>query len=314
MDEIKKVGIIGVGAIGSFFASKLKNSVRLDVIAGGERAERLKKDGLVINGKQEFFNVVSPDEKGEKDDLVIIITKMTGLKDALNDIKNRVDEHTIIMAPLNGVESEDVVKSVFGEKNVLYSFVRISSVKKGNVVNFEPKIAIVEFGDIKNDLDNLSDNVKAVRALFEKAGITCRIHPDMIKAQWEKFICNVSENQVTAVLDIPFGAWWTSEQANALRVNTALEAVEIARKKGIDINPDYAVKQLDFLKNFPSESRTSMNQDILAGRHTEKDMLSGAVIRFGRETGVPTPYNEFLYNALCVLEQKNDGKIAGADK
>lgn len=314
MKEIKKVSIIGLGAIGSFFASRLKSAADVTVVAGGERGEKLKKDGLIINGSQEYFNVVSPEDNSDKADLVIIITKMTGLKDALEDIKNQVDEHTIIMSPLNGVESEDVVKSVFGDKNVLYSLVRISSVKKGNVVNFEPNVAIVEFGDVKNESDNLSENVKAVRALFEKAGVTYKIQPDMIKAEWEKFICNVSENQVTAVLDIPFGAWRSSKEANDLRINTAREVIEVAEKKGIELDPDYAVKHLEFLNKFPSESKTSMHQDILAGRHTEKDMLSGAMIRFGKETGVPTPYNEFLYNALCVLEQKNDGKIVGAEK
>ena len=52
-------------------------------------------------------------------------------------------------------------------------------------------------------------------------------------------------------------------------------------------------------------------QDILAGRKTEVDIFAGAVIRLGKEYGVPTPYNEFLYHAIRVLEAKNAGTVEG---
>lgn len=311
MKRIEKVSLIGLGAIGSYYAERLKDFVSLRIVADGERAEKLKKDGMIINGKHEYFDIVSPEATGDEADLVIVITKMPGLRKALDDIKNQVGENTIIMAPLNGIESEDVVCSVYGAKNVLYSLVRISSVKKGNVVDFEPNTAITEFGEKTNKEGEYSENVTAVKELFERAGMTYKIQEDMILAEWLKFICNVSENQVTAVLSIPFGAWWSSDAANELRLAVAAETISLARSMGIMIDEDYAVKHLEFLKKFPAQSKTSMHQDILAGRHTEKDMLSGTVIRLGKERGIPTPYNEFLYRALCVLEEKNDGKIAG---
>ena len=60
-------------------------------------------------------------------------------------------------------------------------------------------------------------------------------------------------------------------------------------------------------------NKPSTLQDILAGRKTEKDMLAGTVIRLGKETGVQTPLNEFLYHAIKVLEDKNDGKVKGVN-
>ena len=83
--------------------------------------------------------------------------------------------------------------------------------------------------------------------------------------------------------------------------------------KGIDIDPDYARNRLNALEDFAPGTKTSTLQDILAGRKTEVDMFSGAMIRFGRETGVPTPLNEFLYHAIKVLEAKNAGTIDGMD-
>lgn len=56
-------------------------------------------------------------------------------------------------------------------------------------------------------------------------------------------------------------------------------------------------------------ARYSTLQDLDAGRHTEIDMFSGALIRMGRELGIPTPYNEFAYHMIKALEEKNDGRF-----
>ena len=96
----------------------------------------------------------------------------------------------------------------YGWENIVYSLMRISSVKVGNTVSFDPNAAFyVEYGEKKNDPANLSERVLRLKALFDGAGIRYQIRPDMLLAIWEKFACNVSENQVAAVLDLPYGAW-----------------------------------------------------------------------------------------------------------
>ena len=57
----------------------------------------------------------------------------------------------------------------------------------------------------------------------------------------------------------------------------------------------------------PPTARYSTLQDLDAGRHTEIDMFSGALMRMGRALGVPTPYNEYTYHMIKALEEKNDG-------
>lgn len=309
MREIKTVSLIGLGAIGSFLAGNLQKVLgdNLWVIAGGARKERLERDGIVINGVPCRFHVVSPEEETGYADLAIFITKITGLAQAIEDMKRQIGPDTIIMAPLNGVESEERVAAAYGWERVLYSLARISVVMDGNQVSFNPSMASVEFGEKRNQ--EPTERVQAVKALFERAGIRPVIQPDMEKALWMKFICNVSENQVGAVLKIPFGAWGASEHANTLRLMVAKEVIDIAHKKGIDIDDDYAVKHLDHLKNVPYANKPSTLQDIEHGRKTEVEMFAGTVIRLGKETGIPTPYNEFLYHAIHVLEEKNAGLI-----
>ena len=58
-----------------------------------------------------------------------------------------------------------------------------------------------------------------------------------------------------------------------------------------------------------ASAKFSTSQDIEAGRHTEIDMFSGALMRMGKELGIPTPYNEYTYHMIKALEEKNDGKF-----
>ena len=73
MKEIKTVALVGLGAIGAYFADRLQPVLGDDlrVIAGGARAERIRREGLVINGKQEYYHVVEPGE-GEKSCIAIV--------------------------------------------------------------------------------------------------------------------------------------------------------------------------------------------------------------------------------------------------
>ena len=306
---IKTVSLIGLGAIGCFFASHLQGILgdRLRIIAGGSRKDRLERDGVTVNGVNYRFHLVSPEEdcNGDYPDLAIIITKFTGLNQAIQDIKNQIGPKTLIMAPLNGVEAEDMVAAVYGWDNLLYSLAKVSVVMKDGQAVFDPKVARSEFGERKNE--TISPRVQSVKDLLEAAGICAIVPKDMERAIWYKYMCNVSENQSAAVLGIPFGAWSVSADANFIREALMREVVAVAGKKGVRLTEEDMEKQAERLAVVPPKNKPSTLQDIEAGRRTEVEMFGGAMIRMGRELGVPTPYNELFYHAIKVLEQKNEG-------
>ena len=307
-EPITKAALIGLGAIGSYLASHLQTVLgdNLRIIAGGARKERLERDGVVVNGKRLHFHVVDPQEDcgGDYPQLAIIITKFSGLPQAIKDIKNQIGPHTIIMAPLNGVEKEEIVAASYGWENLLYSLARVSVVMRDGKVTFSDASAQMEFGEKHNE--TLSPRVQAVKALFESAGIKSVVPEDMERAISLKYMCNVSENQSAAVLGIPFGAWNVSDDANWIREALVREVAAVAAKKGIRITEEDIEEQGKRLKNVPAANKPSTLQDLEAGRKTEVDMFAGTMMRLGKEYGVPTPYNELFYHAIRVLEQKND--------
>lgn len=306
--KIEKVAIIGLGAIGAFVASKLSSVIsreNLVIIAEGERKSRLEK-GLVINGKPYQFQIVTPQECDEVADLVIIATKYQGLQQAIKDIKHRIGEHTVIMSLLNGVSSEEILQATYGQK-VIYSLMRLSSIRTEEGIFFNDRNGYIEFGEANNEVR--SERVLAIKKLFDEAHIQSRIPLDMMKALWHKYACNVAENQSSAILGIPFGAWQVSETANHLREMAMKEVFAVAAKKGIIFTEEDLMTQRQRLSHVPYGNKTSMLQDIENKRETEVEMFAGEMIAMGKEVGVPTPINLIFYDAIKILEEKNKGII-----
>ena len=119
MKEIKNVIICGIGAVGSIYADKIQNydAESLRVLVDKDRYERYIKNPIVFNGRELNFNYVLPDDTNFKADLIIIATKFDGLNDVIKNIKNFVQNDTVILSLLNGVTSEKIIAEVYGRDN-----------------------------------------------------------------------------------------------------------------------------------------------------------------------------------------------------
>ncbi len=306
--KIRKVTLIGLGAMGVFFAPKLNDFLGKDnfkVLAGGERRQRIENNGVTVNGKKHYFTVIAPESEAEPADLIIIAVKDTGLNQAIQDIRNQVGHDTQILCVMNGVDSEEQIAAVYGWEHVLYSYMRVSIVMKDGIANFDPEVGKVHFGEAKNI--ELSARVNEVKELFKACGINYMIDQDMIRGIWFKFMCNVGENLTCALLGISFGAYRVSDHANAIRRQAMREVVEIANRFKIDLSEDDIERQEDTIRNLPMANKPSTLQDLENGRPTEIEMFAGKVIRLGEELGVSTPLNWMFYHGIKVYEEKNMG-------
>lgn len=306
---IRKITLIGLGAMGSFFAPRLQACYGEDfrVLANDERKKRLETEGIRINDVQYFFPIIDS-ENSEPADLIIIATKDTGLEQALEDIRNQVDEHTIIMAVLNGVESEEKTAAVYGWSHVIYSLMRVSVVMQNHQTHYDPKGGKVHFGDKEGQGSGESfipsERVAAVAEVFSRADIPYQIEEDVLFSMWWKFMANVGENLTCALLKLPFGGFRYSEDANWLRHAAMKEVAAIANAKGIMIG-EKEMKAQDYVVNHVgANNKPSTLQDLENHRKTEIEMFSGMVCRMGKELGIPTPVNEIFYHSIRALEDK----------
>ncbi|MCI8465272.1 MAG: ketopantoate reductase family protein [Lachnospiraceae bacterium] len=306
--EIKHAALIGLGAMGSFFAPRMEAYLgreNFQVVASGSRKERLERNGVTINGVNYKFSVRTPEEEGVKADLIVMAMKEMGLSQAIDDIRNLVGEQTQILCVMNGIDSEERVAAVYGWDHVLYSYMRMSIVMKDGVADFDPYWGNVHFGEEKNE--TLTSRVMAVKAFFDACDIPYEIDKDMKRGIWFKYMCNVGENMTCALLGIPFGAFRTSDSANQIRRGAMREVMAIANRLGVDLNESDLERQEMTVKNIPYGNKPSTLQDLEGKRKTEVELFAGTVVRLGKELGIPTPISYMFYHGIRVQEEKNEG-------
>jgi 2-dehydropantoate 2-reductase len=273
-------------------------------VAGGERLERLRKEGLIVNGKRYFIPIIPPEDPSAPADLVIVAVKYHHLDEAIRDMRNRVGAETAIISVMNGIESEERIGAAYGMEKVLYAVsVGIDALREGNRVNYSNQGKIF-FGEARNA--SLADRIKRIQALFDKAGIIYETPPDMVRVMWWKFMINVGINQASALLRAPFLAFQTSKEARDLMESAMREVIMLSEKAQVNLTEDDIKMFNEILLGLNPQGKTSMLQDVEAGRKTEVEMFAGKVIALGRQYHVPTPVNQRLFDLIKEIEAKYD--------
>ena len=304
---IKSVAVLGAGAVGSYVIWGLseKKDIRLGVIASGERAKRLKNKGCKIDDTIYHPEVWTPEEAHGVDFLIVSL-KYGALPGALDNITAVTGENTVIMSLMNGVDSEEIIAEKVGAEHLLHAVIKVASHKENDGYVFNPEATLgIIFGEVSAPYD--SERVQAVLDLFSGTGLHYRATDCILEEIWSKFRLNVCNNLPQAILGAGVGCYRDSVHMKAISDGLRAELMAIAEAKGIDISK--ADVSSGRGSAVPPTARYSTLQDLDAGRHTEIDMFSGALIRMGKELGIPTPYNEFTYHMIKALEEKNDGRF-----
>ncbi len=306
MKEIKNVAVLGAGAIGAVYASKFFDTPLFStvLVARDARYDRLKADGLVINGKRYSMPVVHPGKPITPVDLIIVALKNYSLPEAIHDLENLVSDETTIISVMNGLSSEEYLGAVYGMDKVLYAIVvAIGALREGNSVTYTNPGKIY-FGEADNS--HPSQRVLGVQEAFERAGLVCEIPTDMIRMLWWKFMVNVGINQASAVMRAPNGVFQSSPDAQTLMENLMREVLMLAQPVGVNLGEQDLDDWYAFLKTLSPRAKTSMLQDIEARRKTEVEFFAGKVVELGKNYGIPTPVNQTVLSIIRVLEEYRD--------
>ena len=304
MREIKKVLICGIGAIGSIYANYINqyDSKSLKILVDEKRLKNYKKTPKIFNGKPLDLEYVLAKNTDYKADLIIIATKLDGLDEAIKNIKNFVKEDTIIMSLLNGVTSEERIAEKYGWKHTLLSyFLGHSAMRKDNIITYDGQ-GYLAFGVKDSKLTDIED-VETVKNYFEKLKIPYKTPENMLRAYWEKFMLNAAVNQSSAVLKFTFGQMQNNEKFKHFALNIFKEVQTIAEAAGVKDTEGMVEECSQSLTKMMPEGKTSMLQDIEAGRKTEVDMFAGVIIESGKKYNIPTPYNQVLKELIEIVEE-----------
>jgi 2-dehydropantoate 2-reductase len=302
MGPIQRIAVVGGGAMGAFYATRFfdVDPSCVSLVADGERCERLRDQGLVVNGRSYAVPVLRPGDTAPPSDLVLVAVKNHHMDQALRDMQSRVGEHTVFLSVMNGIDSEEQLGRAFGMEKVLYAVaLGIDSVREENRVTYTTP-GVVHFGEAENR--EISERVRRVQELFDRAEIPWETPEDMIRTLWWKFMINVGVNQSSAVLRAPYGVFQRSQEARDLMEAAMWEVIAVAERAGVSLNGQDTENWKTVLFTLGPEGKTSMLQDIEAGRKTEVEIFSGRVLELGETYDVPVPVNRVLFQILKAME------------
>ena len=306
MESIDRIAVVGAGAMGSVYAAKFfeMDKACISLVAKGERYERLKTQGLIVNDKHYSMPVIGVQEKTPPSDLIIVAVKNHHLPVAIQDMKKRIGDHTVILSVMNGIESEEQIGAVYGMDKVLYAVaVGIDALRRENSTTYSTQGKLY-FGEAENH--HLTDRVTQIQSLFDRAGLVYETPEDMIRILWWKFMINVGTNQTAAVLRAPFAVLQTSQEARELMESAMREVMAVAEAKNVHLFQEDLDNWFSVMSGLSPEGKPSMLQDVEAKRKTEVEMFAGKMIQLGKALDIPVPVNEAFFRIIKVIEEYYD--------
>ncbi len=290
-----KIGIFGMGAVGSSIYDELNGYPNLYALLDEDRINKYKKNPLYINGKKVELNSTS----NKKMDFIFLCVKVYHLDKALVDLKPFVDDHTIILPILNGIDAHDIVSKAYPHNWVLYGAINVESNKEGNNVKTS-KIMNLQFGDKYNY--HLRFPLIEYKKIFDHYKIVNHIYHNVNRRVWLKWMMNLAINQISAYGNYTYKDMSDPEILD-LMYHVFDEGYIVAQSYNIGVTRG----DIDELKYrcslFESDRVTSLTLDVNKGGLNEAAIFGGRMLELAKAKNIDIPYNTMVYERL--LERIN---------
>ena len=300
MKKIENVAIIVMGALGILYGTQSIDAGHpVKYIMNRERVEKYAGRLFYKNGKA-YEMPVCDCTAAKPVDLVMVAVKYNGLTSAMEDMKDCVDEHTIIMSVMNGIDSEETLEKRFGREKLIYTVAQgMDAMKSGEKLNF------TQMGElhIGARYDEQQENVDAVQTYFEEIRMPYVREENILYRLWSKFMLNVGINQCCMAFNTTYHGCLIPGEANRTMISAMREVVALANSENISLGEKDLNMYVDILKTLSPEGIPSMQQDAVAHRPSEVEMFAGTVIRRAKEKNILVPVNEFLHERIREIEE-----------
>lgn len=308
-----RIGIIGAGAVGTFFGAALvRAGHEVTVLARGAALEQIRTTGLTVTeGVPDTTPVpvhaaASPAEMVTADgtplDVVLLAVKATG--ETLTDRRNQIAAMVqgipgdpVIATTQNSVEAHRLVADAVGTDRTWPGVVRGYFIHTGPAtVRFVPPLASYTVGVWEGTGSTRDADLAAFAAALDGAGIDAVVRDDVWCDIWEKAMFVTCFGALGAVARQPIGVLRTTLRPSLEALVTEADAA--ARGTGVPLAVDAVARTMAFCDAQPADATSSMQRDITDGIAGELDSQLGAIIRAGDAGGVPTPVHDLIDGLL----------------
>ncbi|WP_435074757.1 ketopantoate reductase family protein [Halorubrum sp. HHNYT27] len=278
-----KVLVYGAGALGSLIGGLLARAHDVTLVGRDPHMRRVREDGLRIDGEMDVH--VRPraltDGTNRAADLAVVTTKAYDTDAAARALAT--GEYGAVCSLQNGLTEERLVAAL--EPTVLAGTASYGALlaEPGRVTC--TGVGEVVVGSLAGGRDPVAERVGAA---FDEAGIETTVATDMPRRRYEKLAVNAGINGPSALARLSNGATLDGPGGEVAR-EAAREVARVARADGVDLREDEAVAAVERVAAETAANRSSMHEDIAAGRRTEVDAIYGAVADRADRVGVAVP-------------------------
>jgi 2-dehydropantoate 2-reductase len=298
---MKKILIVGAGAIGSLYAAHLARVADVWVFARRlEHAHSINQQGIRVTGRNEFHSHL----KATTDvadllnfDFGIVATKASQTWEAFAPVAH-LFPHGAVLSAQNGLGSEEVMAGLMPSGFVIRGTTFMSGTRfADDHVHYE--LDTPTWMGPFEPTNTPHEVVEELAELINSSGLKAEALGDARPAQWSKLIFNASVNAVSALTELPHSPHFAAEeQFNDLgHLLHALieEGKTVAEALGIHLHEDpWEMNCIGAQTNHPP----SMLYDVRHRQTTEVDYLGGAIAREAERVGVPAPLHTALYRLI----------------
>jgi 2-dehydropantoate 2-reductase len=301
-----RIGIYGIGAVGGLFASLLaRGGHTLALIARGEHLAAIRRDGLRLatpDGELLTRPELATDDPAEVGpvDALLVAVKTWQLPQILPSLPSLVGPGTVVLPLQNGVEAAAEIAAAVGPSHVLGGLCGTVTFLTGpGQLSTLSRRHRVELGELDG---SRSERVEQLHQAFLAAGLASRVPDDIHAALWEKLLFVASFGGVGALARAPAAVLRSVPSSRALLSRAMAEVAAVAAARGVALPPGAVERGMAVVDQLPPEGTASLQRDLTAGRRSELDAWSGAVVRLGHEAAVPTPIHATIYAAMLPTE------------
>jgi 2-dehydropantoate 2-reductase len=302
-----RIAVMGSGGVGGYFGGLLARAGEdVTFIARGAHLDAIQRNGLQVKSVAGDFHVHAkathdPAAVGPVD-LVLFCVKAYDTETAGRQIRPMVGPQTTVLCLLNGVDNEERLATILGEKHVLPGVVHIlSTIGAPGVISQTAGPRRIKLGEMDG---RVTPRVQRTFEVFKAAGIQAEISTHILVDLWEKFLLICAQGGVTAIGRLGVGEILACPETTTLYRGVMEEVAAVGRAKGVPLPADAVERALAFARGLEPGMRSSLAHDLDQGNRLEAETLAGTVVRYGREVRVPTPFNFAIYACLKPHHEK----------
>lgn len=320
-----KICVVGAGAIGGYLGAKLALAgEEVTLIARGQHLEAIQKQGLELIMSDGSSHVVNPSlatsdiNQAGTQDVVILAVKAQSLPAIAPALPSLYNPDTIVVTAQNGIpwwyfqkhggEYEGQQIHAVDPEGIIAANIDVDRVI-GCVVY--PAVELQSPGVIRHiegdrfslgEIDNSkTERIQKLAQSFKQAGFKAPVRSKIRTEIWIKLWGNLAFNPISALTRATLEQICQYPLTRELARQMMMEAQTIAEKLGIEFGISLE-QRLNGAEKVGAH-KTSMLQDIEAGRATEVEAILGSVIELGKLTHIPTPYMDTVYANVKLLEK-----------